>query len=252
MPTKLPWREPPDGVPDVIGTTPRSALADPGPRNGTMSASARVYEALRRQIIGLDLAPDAILDRAEIADAFKVSQSPVREAILRLEQDGLVLSFPQSRTIVSRIDVDRIREEQFLRLSVESEVVRQLAESGEPQTLVKAKGLLRMQQALVGDVEQIELFRQLDDSFHETLFAGVGQISLHRHIVSRSGHLARLRLLELPKKGKMRAVLDAHQAIVDAIFTGDATAAAEAMRRHLSGTISRIEELRQEHPAFFS
>jgi DNA-binding GntR family transcriptional regulator len=219
---------------------------------GAKSASARVYETLRRRIIALELAPDTTLDRTELAEVFKVSQSPIREAILRLEQDGLVISFPQSRTIVSRIDVRRIHEEQFLRLSVESEVVRQLAQRKDSAALTKAKGLVRMQKALVGDVEQIELFRELDDAFHESLFAAVDQSGLHRHIVARSGHLTRVRLLELPKKGKMRAVLDAHQSILDAVDAGDPPTAAAAMRLHLSGTIQRLEDLKNETPELFS
>jgi DNA-binding GntR family transcriptional regulator len=220
------------------------------PERGT--ASGRVYEVLRRQILALELAPDTTLDRAELAKIFEVSQSPVREAILRLEQDGLVLSYPQSRTIVSRIDAHRIREEQFLRLSVESEVVRQLAEGDDPATILRASGLLQMQEAIVNDLNQIELFRQLDDAFHEALFAAVSQLGLHRHIVSRSGHLARVRLLELPKQGKMRSVLAGHRAILEAIAAHDGAQAAAAMRQHLSGTIQRLSEFKREYPHFFS
>jgi DNA-binding GntR family transcriptional regulator len=176
----------------------------------------------------------------------------VREAILRLEQDGLVISYPQSRTIVSRIDINRIHEEQFLRLAVESAVVRKLAEAADPAALLKAKGLLRMQDAIAGDVEQIELFRELDDSFHEALFVGVDQLNLHRHIVARSGHLARVRLLDLPMKGKMRTVVDAHRAILEAIDARNDDRAAAAMREHLSGTVQRLDALKQGYPDFFS
>ncbi len=215
-------------------------------------ASARIYTDLRDRIVRLELPPDTTLDRSELAVQYDVSQSPVREAMLRLEQDGLIKSFPQSRTVITRIDVSRIREEHFLRVAVETEVVRQLAESADPVIVTKLKGLLRLQEALVGDVEQADLFKQLDEAFHEALFEGVDQVNLHRHIVARSGHLARVRTLDLPKKGKMRAVLEGHKAIVDAIAAGDATAAAEGMCRHLSGTIERLPGLRDERPECFS
>lgn len=215
-------------------------------------ASARLYGDLRGRIVRLELAPETTLDRSELAAHYEVSQQPVREAIQRLEQDGLVQSFPQSRTVVTRIDVMRIREEHFLRVAVESEVVRQLAEEPDPGVVTKLNGLLRLQEALVGDVEQADLFKQLDEAFHEALFAGVGQTNLHRHIVARSGHLARVRTLDLPKEGKMRAVLDGHMAIVDAVAAGDPAAATAAMRRHLSGTIERLPGLRAEKPDFFS
>jgi GntR family transcriptional regulator, rspAB operon transcriptional repressor len=234
------------------GRTNVSAALRIAPVSGQGSASTRLYGDLRERIVRLELPPDTTLDRSELADTYQVSQSPVREAILRLEQDGLVQSFPQSRTEVTRIDVSRIHEEHFLRVAVESEVVRRLAESGSAATITKIKGLLRLQEALVNDVEQADLFKQLDEAFHEALFEGVGQLNLHRHIVARSGHMARVRTLDLPKMGKMRAVLEGHQLIVDAIAAADGQAATASMRRHLSGTIERLPALRAEKPEYFS
>lgn len=215
-------------------------------------ASAQLYAALRDRIVRLELPPDTTLDRSELAAIYQLSQTPLREAILRLEQDGLVKSYPQSRTVVTRIDMSRIHEEHFLRLAVESEVVRRLAEKRDAAVMSKLSGLLRLQEALASDVEQAALFKQLDEAFHEALFEGVGQLNLHRHVLTRSGHMARVRSLDLPRKSKMRAVLEGHQAVVEAIAAGDGPRAAENMRRHLSGTIERLANLRSEHPDFFT
>lgn len=214
--------------------------------------SARVYSELRNRIISLELPPETMLVRAEIAEKFNVSQSPVREAILRLEHDGLVISYPQSRTLVTRIDIARIREEHFLRTAVECAVVRQLAEHSDPATIRRAKGILKMQDALIGDIEQIELFKQLDEAFHEALFAGVGQANLHRYITARCGNLARLRSLDLPRVGKMKSVLEGHHAVVAAVESGRADKAAATMRKHLSGTIERMSQIVEENRGLFS
>lgn len=214
--------------------------------------SARVYRELRERIIALDLTPDTVLARADLAEWFNVSQSPVREAIQRLENDGLVISYPQSRTVVARIDRARIREEHFLRSAVECEVVRQLAESGDPETLKKARGFLKMQEALVDDMDQVDLFKQLDEAFHEALFAGVGQSNLHRHIQARCGHLARLRTLDLPSPGKTASVLEGHRAVIDAIESGDADLAVRCMREHLSGSMRRMSQIVEENAELFS
>lgn len=215
-------------------------------------ASMQLYTDLRERIVRLELPPDTTLDRSELASGYQVSQTPVREAILRLEQDGLVRSFPQSRTVVTRIDIARIREEQFLRLAVECEVVLQLAGRADAAILTKLNGLLRLQEALVDDVAQTALFKQLDEAFHEALFEGVGQVNLYRYVAARSGHMARVRTLDLPKRGKTRRVLEDHQAVVEAIAAGEGLRAAEHMRRHLSGTIERLAELHREHPAYFA
>lgn len=233
-------------------TFPSGAAAGGRVRGGAGPASHRVYEDLRHQIVVMAVPPDTTLDRGQLAARFGVSQSPVRDALRQLEQDGLVKAFPQSRTVVTRIDLLRVKEEHFLRAAVECEVVRTLAGLGGEGTLTTARGLLRMQEALVGDVEQIDLFRQLDDAFHEALFEGVGQLGLYRHIRSRSGNLARVRTLDLPSDGKMRAVLDAHIEVLKAIEAGEGDAAADAMRRHLSGTVERLRALHDEHQALFS
>jgi len=215
-------------------------------------ASALVYEEVRNQIVSLSLVPETTLVRAELAESFNVSQSPVREAILRLEQDGLVVSYPQSRTVVTKIDVARIREEHFLRVAAECEVVRQLAEAKESPAVVKAKGIVKMQEALVGDIEQIDLFKQLDETFHAALFNGVNQSNLHLQITARSGHLARVRTLDLPRAGKMVSVLEGHKAIIDAIQSGDGNAASYEMRQHLSGTMERLPQIIEENKTLFS
>lgn len=214
-------------------------------------ASARVYEEMRRRIISLSLPPGETLVRSDLAERYNVSQSPVREAIARLEQDGLVISYPQSRTVVSRIDVERVREEHFLRNAVECDVVRQLALHAEPAALKKAQGFLKMQEALGDDLEQVDLFKQLDEAFHEALFAGVAQSSLHRHVQRHCCNLARLRSLDLPREGKIASVLKQHLAVIEAVEAGDPNAATEAMRRHLSGTLALLPTLLAEHPDLF-
>ncbi len=214
--------------------------------------SARLYDELRQQIISLALPPDSTISRNEIAERFNVSQSPVREAMMRLEQDGLIISYPQSRTVVTRIDVARIREEHFLRVSVECEVVRALAEKRDPSLMVKARGFLKLQEALVDDTEQAVMFKQLDEAFHNALFAAVNQANLHGHITARCGHLARLRTLDLPREEKMESVLEGHRAILDAIETGDGDHAARVMRKHLSGSLERLPQIRAENEALFS
>jgi DNA-binding GntR family transcriptional regulator len=229
---------------------PPPPLDRPGPAAG--SAAQRVYEDLRRRIVALELEPDTPLSRPELAATYGTSQTPVREALQRLEQDGLVLIFPQSRTVVARIDVDQLHETHFLRVSLETEVARQLAARSDPAVVAQARALLRMQEAALEGTPQIEMFNELDRSFHHTLFAAVGMGRLHQFVSRRLGHLYRCQRLELPRAGKTESILAAHHAVVDGIASGDPERAAEAMRDHLSGTIRRIAVLRDEHPGFFT
>src|SRR5512146_706344 len=89
----------------------------------SMGAARFVFEQLRDRMLSLKLAPATILSRSELQRQFGVSSTPVRDALMKLEQSGLVDVFPQSSTRVSLISIPLARQEQFLRRSVELEVV---------------------------------------------------------------------------------------------------------------------------------
>jgi len=214
-------------------------------------AGLRVYEKLRQEILDLELPPDATLSRAELGERFSVSQTPVREALQALEQDGLVKIFPQSRTIVTRIDEQELFETQFLRVAAETEVVRRLARMPNSQSLERAKKLLNMQVTLVGDLDQMDMFSDLDRAIHRTLFEGVGMGNIHAMLQRRQGALTRCQRLELPMSGKMETIIDFHRSILERIEAQDPDGAASAMRAHLSGSISRVSALRSQFPDFF-
>lgn len=215
------------------------------------SAAARIYTRLRERILSLDLLPDTVLSRAEIARENGVSQSPVREAIQRLEQEGLVVSYPQSRTLVTKIDVDRAREAQFLRLSVELEVTKILARKRDPDLLLPTSRILRMQK-ITGEDRDISEFTALDRLFHLSLFQAAGVSSLWHLISGRSGHIDRLRRLNLPDPGKMSAVIEAHERILSAIGAGDLQRVEESVRKHLSGTLASVPAIRDSYPDYFA
>ncbi|MFC3170206.1 GntR family transcriptional regulator [Paracoccus fontiphilus] len=212
----------------------------------------RVYESLRKRIITLDLPPDTTLTRTELTEHYGVSQTPIREALQLLRQEGLVMVFPQSKTVVTRIDVPQTYEAHFLRVALETEVCRRLATEGNEGVLTRAASIIRMQEAVADDPSQIAVFQELDELFHQTLFAGLGRTGLHQLVRERSGHLERIRRLHLPEKGKVLNILAGHRAIVAGIGSGDPQQAMAAIRDHLSQTVAKVEDLRREFPQYFA
>jgi GntR family transcriptional regulator, rspAB operon transcriptional repressor len=224
--------------------------ADDLPGHAPGSAATRVYTGLRTQIISLELQPETTLVRNDIAQAFGVSQSPVREAIQRLEQEGLVISYPQSRTVVSKIDVAHARETQFLRISVELEVAQTLARADNAALLAPTARLLQMQR-LAGQDRDISEFTTLDRLFHLSLFEAAGVRALWHLISDRSGHIDRLRRLNLPDPGKITDVIRHHEAILTAIASGNRGAVEDAVRTHLSGTLAATQKIMDQNPQYF-
>jgi DNA-binding GntR family transcriptional regulator len=216
-----------------------------------MPVSQQVYEDLRGKILSLALKPGEALSRPHIADSYGLSQTPVRDAFLKLEQEGLVEIYPQSRTVVTRIDVDQAREAQFLRMSVELETVRILALDPDKRKLSPAEQILARQRLAFIEPGNFSSFSLLDGSFHLSLCAAVGHPELWELIVLRSGHIDRLRNLNLPDPGKAATILADHAEILRALISSDASAAQAAVRQHLSGTLSAVEEIRERYPTYF-
>jgi DNA-binding GntR family transcriptional regulator len=209
-----------------------------------------VFETLRQEIIALTLAPGTVLSRAELQDRFGLSSTPVRDALMRLQEEGLVEVFPQHATVVSPIDLAKARQGQFLRRSLELEIVRTLALKPDDAVVERLNSLIRQQTAFARLGEH-GAFTAADQAFHKTMYEAAKVADLWDLVARHSGHIDRLRRLHLPVPGKMRDVIRDHQAIVDAIAAGKPDEAEAALRDHLSRSLGFVETLRSSHPSYF-
>src|SRR5690606_28246102 len=135
-----------------------------------LSAAARIHDDLRQRILSLELPPGSNLLRVELAEHYEVSVTPLRDALQLLEQDGLVEIFPQSRTQVTRIDIAKVHEAHVLRVALETEIVRRLAEQDPADTVSHCRSVIELQRSIADDRSQLQLFHELDEYFHVTLF----------------------------------------------------------------------------------
>lgn len=224
-----------------------TAAAAPLRRDRSRQAAPQVLDHLRERILSLELAPGTVLARAELAAAYGLSQTPIRDALLRLGEEGLVDIFPQHATVVSRIHVASAQQAHFLRRAIECEIARTLAPRADPVLLARLRAQIELQAGLTG-ADSYPAFMAADRAFHELMYEAAGVPDLAELVRRRSGHVDRLRRLHLPSAGKQRQVLADHRRIVEALAGGDAEAAAAAVREHLSGTLARLDEIRARHP----
>ena len=84
------------------------------------------YESLKKDIMTFELKPGEPVSAAKIAERYKVSRTPAREALVMLQSEGLVDIFPQSRSVISKINVMRTRQEWFVRRPLELAMVDRL------------------------------------------------------------------------------------------------------------------------------
>lgn len=236
----------------IRGTDVDVALFEGGP------TGRGVYDSLRDQIVKLDLPPGTPLLRAELAERYGVSLTPLRDALQQLAKEGLVRIFPQSRTLVTPINITAIREAQFMRIALETEVVRQLAGDITPDDQARLRSIVALQASIGQHPGDIPTFQELDEMFHQALFAAARHVQSQRVMRSHAGHLERLRRLHLDDIGDAgrvnnnQAVVSGHTAVLDGIDAGDPDAAMAAMRCHLQRTVDRISEKRAAFPNYFA
>jgi DNA-binding GntR family transcriptional regulator len=229
----------------------RTAQRSLGRLDRDRQAAPQVFERLRGTIISLELPPGSALSRAELAAQFGVSSTPIRDALMRLEEEGLVEVFPQYATVVSRIDVRLAQQAHFLRQAVELEIVRGLAAEHDATVASELSQTIARQQqfAKAGDFER---FIAADNEFHAQLYAAADKQDIWLLVKSRSGHIDRLRRLHLPSPGKAQDIVRHHRLIAKAIGAGEPDEAQKHLRTHLSGTLSELAQIRARYPEYLS
>jgi DNA-binding GntR family transcriptional regulator len=214
-------------------------------------AAPQVFERLRGMIISLQLPPGSPLSRAALAEQFGVSSTPIRDALMRLEEEGLVEVFPQYATVVSRIDVHRAQQAHFLRQALELEIVRVLALKPD-QALVAELNATIVRQQQFAKAGAFEKFMAADNEFHAQLYEAADKQDIWTLVKSRSGHIDRLRRLHLPSPGKAQDIVRHHRLITKAIAGGEPEEAQRHLRTHLSGTLSELAQIRAQHPQYLN
>ncbi|MEE2861575.1 MAG: GntR family transcriptional regulator [Pseudomonadota bacterium] len=209
-----------------------------------------IADDLRRRILSLDLPPGSTLSRADLTAQYETSSTPLRDALLSLRDEGLVQIMPQSRTMVTRINLHHARQIHVLRSAMEIEAATRVASSAPAEIASELSALIQAQsdEAARGDMPA---FSRLDLAFHAALFRAADLDAVHRVIRRESIHIDRLRALHLMQPEKMHQILDDHRRITSAIAAGDPDAAADAMRLHLSQSILLGARLTHERPNYF-
>jgi len=220
-------------------------------RDPSRHAAPQIFDYLRERIITLEMPPGTLISRAELQDLFGFSSTPVRDALLKLQEEQLVEIFPQHATVVSPIDLELAQQAHFLRRSIELEAVRTVALRDDRAEIAARMAGVVAQQAERLARGDLPGFDAGDREFHRVLFDATGIHSLWLMSRRYAGHIDRIRRLHLPMPGKAERVLSEHRAVAGAVRAGDAAGAQEALRTHLSNSLAYAPDLVALWPAYF-
>ncbi len=213
------------------------------------SIQEKVYAYLRKQILELILVPGAVISTQDMAARLQVSRTPVREALIRLQREGMVKMLPQKETVVSRIDLERVRQERFMRRSLETEAVRAFIRVMRFEDLECLNDWMRrMLEASAG--RSYEEFVACDDGFHQVFFERSGQGLSWCTIEEICTHYRRIRLLTLQGAENMERAMTQHIELLQAVEQRREEAIGRMVEEHLICLDGREEQLRKAYASY--
>jgi GntR family transcriptional regulator, rspAB operon transcriptional repressor len=228
-------------------------LASPAvsaPGNDRGSVARTTYDTIRSAILDCTFMPGMALSEQAVSEQLEVSRAPVREAFRQLVTEGLLDVAPQRGTFVARLDRARIADALFVREAIECKAAALAAKA--PLPAKKKLAAILQGQAGASARKDYAAHLAADEDFHRHILAMAG----HPHAwnalrLARTG-MNRIRHLAIPTVGSNRIAIDHHRLIVDAILSGEARKASEAMRVHVHSPLIFLEAILEQHPEYFT
>ena len=231
-------------------------ISSPNSRTELISINRRlpivpqVHSLLHHLIVHCVLPPGSPIREKDLSEQMEVSRTPIREALLQLEKEGLVEIYPQAGTRISKISMEEVRESHFIREAMESATVRFAAQQGDSELNKKLKSRLQQFKDSLETAEKDLLF-ELDELFHKTIAEFRFQNRLWKITNIAKSHMDRVRHLTLPLPKRIYEIADEHQRVADFIISHQPDEAVRAIQDHLSVIFSDIERIRAERSEYF-
>ncbi|MEP6798669.1 MAG: GntR family transcriptional regulator, partial [Lapillicoccus sp.] len=204
------------------------------------SASARVYDRVKRDILDGHHPGGAFVTEGELAEQTGVSRTPVREALLRLEVEGLVRLYPKKGALVVPVTADAARDVLQARLVIEEWAAgamwpRRREVLGQLESLLVAMRTTRR-------AHDVAAFVGHDRHFHEVIVAAAGNTILTQTYQSlRDRQLTIVATQLRMSDARLDEALRGHSALVEALRTGTKAAFVRLTRTHVEGAIARLQ-----------
>ena len=219
--------------------------------NPTQPVNQQIYRILRRDIVHCLIPPGTPLSEKEVSVRFDVSRQPVREAFIKLAENGLIQIRPQRGSYVNKISLSQVRNGCFVRQAIECAVVRRAAGMVNSEQIYQLEQNLNQQRTAV-ERQQLNDFFQLDDEFHQKLSL-IADCQLAWDTVENiKATIDRVRYMSLDHISSPEMLLRQHHQIFKALENRDADAVDAAMHLHLLEISESVLLISQENRDWFS
>jgi DNA-binding GntR family transcriptional regulator len=188
------------------------------------------YQYIRRAIQGGELKPGERLREIELAEQVGLSRTPVREALSRLEAEGLVAHDPARGVVVAQLDYSMVTELYYMREVLEGTAARLAAQHASDVEISILDDLCEQYEAALSDPDTLALSNR---RFHDTLYRCSHNRYLLNMVTVLHDALSLLGPTTLDNSERAAETLREHRAVVDAIRERDPDSAEQALRAHI-------------------
>ncbi len=211
------------------------------------TVSAAAYRHLREAILQGQIPMGARINELELATAWRVSRTPIRDAMRRLEAEGLVEGVPGRGVIVPRLSLADIDELYEVREVLEARAARRAAERATPEFHARCKVLIRAFGAALKQGDLDRMFA-IDGELHTGIAAMSGNGRLQRAIDTVRAQVHQIRLRSFHVKGRAAKSLREMAKLTASMRSRDGTRAEAAMREHIASLRADLPSIFQQIP----
>ena len=220
-------------APPTESTPPPAAAPPPSELAGSGSAAARVYAYVKERLLDGTFAGGALLSENELSQQLGLSRTPVRQAFVQLEAEGLLELYPKRGALVVPVAASEIEDVFEARLLVEEHCAKRAANAGAALAAQLAEEIAEQERSIASG-ESTAAFARSDRRFHRAIVDAAGNAILTRlydALRDRQQRIAAVSLARNPADAE-RFIAD-HREIAASLEHGDATAACELVSAHL-------------------
>lgn len=222
-------------------STRKPRLAKAMPLAKTLPLNEDAYQQIKADVLACRIAPGERVSEAQLSERYKLGKAPIRNALARLQQEGLVRSLPRLGYQISPVTIDHIREVFQLRLILEPMAARLAAGHLTP---VHIRALKRAMTARYkpGDHESEATFLRANRLFHVTIAEASGSRRLATWVGQLLDEVQRILHMGLALQARGQRFQDEHRDVLRALLVGDGETAARLCHEQLTGGLEMVLE----------
>jgi DNA-binding GntR family transcriptional regulator len=201
--------------------------------------ASQVYEALKQRILNFHLSPGVKISDKEVAHGMGLSRTPVREALSRLAEQGLVESRPNRGFTVKVFSRKEVEDHYMLRESLESLAVTLTSQRLDKERIKILRDLVEGYPTLMKS-QNLARFNDADEQFHDLIALYSGNSALYEALRNLQGKIRIIRRYDHIRSTSFQETYDEHRQILNHMIKGDVAKARKAMSDHILTSMKTV------------